>query len=199
MGMMILPVRLFSLLVNEQRAETSHVDPQNWLVSPSIPCCTRETDLGFRSLVKKCWTVATIMLMTSSVYMGSSIWSPATMDGAMYFGVGEVTATLGLSLFVLGYGIGPLILAPITEIPSVGRTPPYIITLAIFCILQVPTALVKNFAGFAILRFLAGFVGSPPLATGGELDALYEIRRADSESQARRCKTSSLRRKLLTP
>lgn len=24
-----------------------------------------------------------------------------------------------------------------------------------------------NFAGFAILRFLAGFVGSPPLATGG--------------------------------
>lgn len=33
--------------------------------------------------------------------------------------------------------------------------------------LQVPTALVTNFAGFAILRFLAGFFGSPPLATGG--------------------------------
>ena len=106
--------------------------------------------------------------MTSSVYMGSSIWSPAVMDGEMYFGVGEVTATLGLSLFVLGYGVGPLFLAPITEIPAVGRTLPYIVTLAIFCILQIPTALAKNFAGFCVLRFLAGFVGSPPLATGGE-------------------------------
>ena len=121
--------------------------------------------------MKKCWVVIAIMLMTSSVYMGSSIWSPGVMDGAMYFGVGEVTATLGISLFVFGYGVGPLFLAPITEIPAIGRTNPYIITIALFCILQIPTALVTNFAGFAILRFLAGFIGSPPLATGGQLDS----------------------------
>ncbi|WVF68833.1 hypothetical protein IAT40_003606 [Kwoniella sp. CBS 6097] len=119
------------------------------------------------SLFKKCWLVAIIMLMTSSVYMGSSIWSPAVMQGAEYFGVGQVTSTLGLSLFVVGYGVGPLFLSPLTEIPLIGRTIPYIITLAIYCVLQVPTALVTNFAGFAILRFLAGFAGSPPLATGG--------------------------------
>ncbi|WVR08367.1 hypothetical protein IAU60_005422 [Kwoniella sp. DSM 27419] len=112
------------------------------------------------SLLKKCWLVAIIMLMTSSVYMGSSIWSPGVMLGAEYFGVGPVTSTLGISLFVAGYGVGPLFLSPMTEIPAVGRTIPYIITLAIFCVLQVPTALVTNFAGFAILRFLAGFVGS---------------------------------------
>jgi len=100
--------------------------------------------------------------------MGSSIWSPGVMQGVEYFGLGQVTVTLGISLFVAGYGIGPLFLSPMTEIPAIGRTPPYIITLAIFTILQVPTALVDNFAGFAILRFLAGFVGSPPLATGGE-------------------------------
>lgn len=69
---------------------------------------------------------------------------------------------------VVGYGIGPLFLAPITEIPQIGRNLPYIVPLAIFCILQVPTALVENFAGFCILRFIAGFVSSPPLATGGE-------------------------------
>ncbi|WWC72328.1 uncharacterized protein I206_106290 [Kwoniella pini CBS 10737] len=119
------------------------------------------------SLFKKCWLVAIIMLMTSSVYMGSSIWSPGVMEGAQYFGVGQVTSTLGLSLFVVGYGVGPLFLSPLTEIPAVGRTIPYIITLALYCILQVPTALVTNFAGFAVLRFLAGFWGSPPLATGG--------------------------------
>ena len=108
------------------------------------------------------------MLMTSSVYMGSSIVSPALLEISEYFGLGLVTVTLGLSLFVAGYGIGPLFLAPITEIPAIGRTVPYIITLALYTILQVPTALVDNFAGFAILRFLAGFVGSPPLATGGK-------------------------------
>ena len=110
------------------------------------------------------------MLITTSVYMGSSIYSPAITEAMEYFGLGQITVTLGLSLFVVGYGVGPLFLAPISEIPQIGRTKPYIITLAIFCVLQVPTALVDNFAGFAILRFLAGFVGSPPLATGGEID-----------------------------
>ncbi|KAL7422081.1 GTPase-activating protein [Cryptotrichosporon argae] len=124
-------------------------NPQNW------------------SLGKKCWVVVCIMLITTSVYMGSSIYSPAIEDAVAYFGLGQVTVTLGLSLFVAGYGIGPLFLSPISEIPQVGRTLPYIITLAVFCVLQVPTALVTNFAGFAILRFIAGFVGSPPLATGG--------------------------------
>lgn len=47
-----------------------------------------------------------IMLMTSSVYMGSSIWTPGIQDGMQYFGLGQVTVTLGLSLFVAGYGIG---------------------------------------------------------------------------------------------
>ena len=69
---------------------------------------------------------------------------------------------------MVGYGIGPLFLAPITEIPQIGRNLPYIVPLAIFCILQIPTALVDNFAGFCVLRFIAGFVSSPPLATGGE-------------------------------
>lgn len=69
---------------------------------------------------------------------------------------------------VVGYGIGPLVLSPITEIPQIGRNLPYIIPLAIFCILQVPTALVDNFAGFIVLRFLGGFISASPLATGGE-------------------------------
>lgn len=78
-----------------------------------------------------------------------------------------VAATLGLTLFVVGYGIGPLFLAPLSEIPFIGRNPPYVITLAIFVALQAITATVQNFAGLLVLRFLAGFIGSPVLATGG--------------------------------
>lgn len=40
-------------------------------------------------------------------------------------------------------------------------------TFAIFVILCVPTALVNNFGGLLVLRFLQGFFGSPCLATGG--------------------------------
>jgi DHA1 family multidrug resistance protein-like MFS transporter len=104
-----------------------------------------------RSLVKKCWTTFCIMLITISVYMGSSIVSPSIEELSMVFGVGSVTATLSLSLFVVGYGVGPLFLSPISEIPQIGRSIPYIITLALFCILQVPTALVDNFAGLVSL------------------------------------------------
>ena len=52
------------------------------------------------------------------------------------------------------------------RIPAVGRNPIYIATFCIFVILQVPTALVDNFAGLLVLRFLSGFFGFPCLATG---------------------------------
>jgi len=51
--------------------------------------------------------------------------------------------------------------------PAIGRNPPYLATFAIFVILLVPTALLDNMAGLVVLRFLAGFFGSPCLATGG--------------------------------
>lgn len=85
----------------------------------------------------------------------------------MKFGVSPVAATLGLTLFVVGYGVGPMFLSPLSEIPQFGRTPVYIISLIIFVAIQVPTALAKNLGTLLPLRFIAGFVGSPPLATGG--------------------------------
>jgi DHA1 family multidrug resistance protein-like MFS transporter len=45
--------------------------------------------------------------------------------------------------------------------------PIYILTLALFVILQVPTALATNYGMLMAFRFLTGFVGSPILATGG--------------------------------
>ena len=60
------------------------------------------------------------------------------------FGVSQVVATLGLSLFMAGYGIGPFIWSPMSEVYMIGRNPIYIITLAIFVALQVPTVLAMN-------------------------------------------------------
>ncbi|KAL9099855.1 MAG: hypothetical protein Q9163_004703 [Psora crenata] len=88
-------------------------------------------------------------------------------DVTKVFGVSQVKATLGLTLFVAGYGIGPMLWAPMSEIPQIGRNPIYIGTLAVFVIFQVPTALATNFAMLLCFRFLTGFIGSPVLATGG--------------------------------
>ena len=99
--------------------------------------------------------------------MGSSIYAPSEPGVMEAFGISATAASLGLSMYVLAYGIGPMLWAPLSEIPSIGRNPPYIATLALFVILSVPAALVDNFAGLLVLRFLQGFFGSPCLATGG--------------------------------
>ncbi|KAF4947506.1 hypothetical protein FGADI_10351 [Fusarium gaditjirri] len=82
------------------------------------------------------------------------------------FNIAETAASLGLALYVLGYGFGPLLFSPLSEVPYIGRNPIYIITFTIFNLLYVGAALTENFASFLVIRFLQGFFGSPCLATG---------------------------------
>lgn len=119
------------------------------------------------STSKKVFVTFEICLLTFSVYIGSAIYTAGIQDVVQTFGVSQVKATLGLTLFVAGYGLGPMIWAPMSEIPQIGRNPVYIGTLIVFVIFQVPTALAVNFAMLLCFRFLTGFIGSPVLATGG--------------------------------
>ncbi|GCB20808.1 caffeine resistance protein 5 [Aspergillus awamori] len=124
-------------------------NPQNW------------------SIGKKLAVVSQIYLYTLVVYMGSSIYTPSAPQIQERFGVSSTAASLGLALYVLGYGIGPMIFSPLSEIPSVGRNPPYIITFLLFILFSIGAAVVNTFGGLLVLRFLQGFFGSPCLATGG--------------------------------
>ncbi|KAJ9091422.1 hypothetical protein QFC19_009132 [Naganishia cerealis] len=78
-----------------------------------------------------------------------------------------VVATLGLSLFVAFYGLGPSVLVPLQELPSLGRNPVYLISLALFALFTMSSAVAQNMATVLVTRALAGFFGSPALATGG--------------------------------
>ncbi|KAK1719501.1 multidrug resistance protein [Colletotrichum acutatum] len=120
-------------------------NPQNW------------------SLMKKVFVTFQICLLTVSVYVGSAIYNAGVLDVIQVFGVSQVAALLGLTLFVAGYGLGPMIWSPLSEIPQIGRNPIYISTLLLF----IPTALAVNFGMLLAFRFLTGFFGSPVLATGG--------------------------------
>ncbi|MCJ1396384.1 hypothetical protein MMC18_009274 [Xylographa bjoerkii] len=119
------------------------------------------------SLLKKVVVTFEICLLTFSVYIGSAIYTAGIEGVVAYFDVSQVKATLGLTLFVAGYGLGPMLWAPMSEIPQIGRNPVYIGTLFVFVVLQIPVALATNFAMLLCFRFLTGFIGSPVLATGG--------------------------------
>ncbi|KAJ5490068.1 Major facilitator superfamily domain general substrate transporter [Penicillium expansum] len=116
---------------------------------------------------KRALTTIMICLYTFVVYTTSAIYTSSTEGIMKEFGVSTLIATLGLSLYVLGYGIGPLVFSPLSEIPVIGRNPVYIVTMFLFVIISIPTALVGNFPGLMVLRFLQGFFGSPCLASGG--------------------------------
>ncbi|KAI1127724.1 major facilitator superfamily transporter [Nemania abortiva] len=115
-----------------------------------------------------------LCLYTFVVYTSSAIYINSEPGVAKEFGVNSTEASLGLALFVLGYGVGPLLWSPLSELPSIGRNPVYFWTMLAFVILSIPTALVTNYPGLMVLRFLQGFFGSPCLANGGaSLGDLY--------------------------
>lgn len=116
---------------------------------------------------KRGFVAMIICMYTFAVYTGSAIYTSGEEGVMERFGINATDASLPLSLYVLAYGIGPLIFAPMSEIPIIGRSPVYATTFAIFVIISFPTAVVNNFAGLLVLRFLQGFFGSPCLANGG--------------------------------
>lgn len=107
-----------------------------------------------------------INVYTFLIYMASSIFSVAEPDFMDVYGVPTSVGSLGLALVLLGYGLGALLFSPLSEIPAIGRNPPYVISMAVFVLVSGVALAVDNAPGFLVLRFLQGFFGSPCLATG---------------------------------
>lgn len=124
-------------------------NPQNW------------------STMKKSWIMVSVALLTTSIYMGSSIFTPAAPEMMAELNTTRVKSILPLTTFVLGYGIGPMFLSPLSEYAPLGRTYIYITTLLLFVLIQIPTALANTIEEIIGLRLLAGIFASPALSTGG--------------------------------
>ncbi|KAG6354495.1 hypothetical protein INS49_004512 [Diaporthe citri] len=125
------------------------VNPQNW---PS--------NLKHLITLQMC-------ILNFAVYIASSIYVPGEANLMEDFGVNEVVATLGLSLFTFGYGTGPMLWSPLSEIPRLGRTHIFFWTLFAFIVFQLPVGFAPNISVFLVFRFVTGFCGSPCLSTGG--------------------------------
>lgn len=115
----------------------------------------------------KIWSSAVVCILTFSIYIGSAIYTTGTEGIMEKFHVSQTVSILGLSLFVFGYGLGPMIIAPFAEAPPIGRMPVYVLTHLVFLFFNFGVVYAKNIGMLLAFRFLTGFFGSPVLATGG--------------------------------
>lgn len=74
-------------------------------------------------------------------------------------------ASFVLSIYVLGYAMGPILLAPLSEI--YGRVQIYHATNVLFLLIQVCCAVSQSLGMLIAFRFLAGCAGAAPLTIGG--------------------------------
>ncbi|KAH8745545.1 major facilitator superfamily domain-containing protein [Diaporthe sp. PMI_573] len=76
----------------------------------------------------------------------------------------QILGSLSISIFVLGYSIGPLFLSPLSEI--YGRRIVLNLSNIVFCAFNLGCALAPNLAGLIVMRLLAGVGGSACLTLG---------------------------------
>ncbi|KAF2500589.1 MFS general substrate transporter [Lophium mytilinum] len=117
------------------------------------------------SQVKK-WSITMLVaIATLAVAFVSSAYTGGVRQIMVEFGAEQEVITLGVSLFVLGFAIGPLLWAPMSELW--GRQILYITTYGALTAFNAGAAGANNMATLVILRFLAGTFGSSPLTNAG--------------------------------
>ncbi|KAA8909371.1 hypothetical protein TRICI_004537 [Trichomonascus ciferrii] len=93
---------------------------------------------------------------------GSSVYSSAAPFIMQQYGIGQVPATLGISLYVLGFASGPVLWAPLSEL--YGRKPPIMVSMMGLTLFTFAVATAQDLQTIMICRFFAGFFGAAPLA-----------------------------------
>lgn len=106
-------------------------------------------------------------LLTFTVTFSSSIFSVAIVDVAKEYDVSRVVSTLGVSLFLAGFILGPVVFGPMSE--AYGRKLPLLSGFIVFAIFQIPVAVAQNIETIILGRFFGGLFGSSPLAVVGGL------------------------------
>jgi len=108
------------------------------------------------------------------VALGSAIVTGDLTRPAEYFGVSEEVIILAsVTMFVLGFGFGPLVFAPMSE--EVGRKPIYAVTLFVALIFIVPCGAAKNIGTLIVCRLIDGIAFSAPMTLiGGSLADIWE-------------------------
>jgi multidrug resistance protein len=120
----------------------------------------------------KWWCTMVVAFTCFTVAFNSAVIT-ANMEGpAEEFGVSEEVSLLAITMFVIGFGIGPMAFAPMSEI--LGRRIIYGTTLFVAVIFIIPCAVSKNAATLVVCRLIDGIAFSAPMTlVGGTLADLW--------------------------
>lgn len=114
----------------------------------------REWSFWFRA-----WTVFVISFNTWIVVLYSTTYTASIPGLIDQFHVGsETIATLGVTTYLIGLGLGSLVWAPVSEL--YGRRPVYLFCMVIFTLLILPSCLATSLTEILVVRFF-GYVGAP--------------------------------------
>lgn len=123
-------------------------NPQNWPMS------------------KKWGIIASLGACTLITPLASSFFAPGVPQVLREFHeTSNVIAAFVVSVYILGFAIGPLFVAPLSEL--YGRIYLYNVCNLLFVIFNVACALSKSMGMLIAFRFFAGCAGSAPLTIGG--------------------------------
>lgn len=123
--------------------------------------------------ISRKWFLTFLISSTTVCYTCTSSLYTATYDQiTVELECSRIVATLGLSLFIGGLGIGPMILAPLSEF--YGRKPVYNFSFLLFIIWLVPCAVAQNIETMLVARFFSGFFGAAfSSVAGGTVGDLF--------------------------
>ncbi|KAF1348048.1 MFS multidrug transporter-like protein [Delphinella strobiligena] len=111
------------------------------------------------------WICAINVLVTLAVALNSSAFSGSLRELIIQFEVSTEIITLGISLFVLGFAVGPLVWAPLSEL--YGRQIIFAISYGGFTIFNIGAANAHSIEALLVMRFFAGAFGSSPFTNSG--------------------------------
>ncbi|KAK5070489.1 hypothetical protein LTR64_000160 [Lithohypha guttulata] len=112
------------------------------------------------------WTIAMVAAMECfATAFSSSAFSGCIRELVAHFKVSTTLLTAGISLFVLGFALGPLLWAPLSEI--YGRQKIFFVTFLAFTVFEAGAAADAGVATLLAMRFLAGSFGSSPFTNAG--------------------------------
>ncbi|KAK3985287.1 major facilitator superfamily domain-containing protein [Cladorrhinum sp. PSN332] len=121
---------------------------------------------------KKIWTTLLYGILTMAATWASASYAAGTGQIAREFGVSGQVAILGTSLFLIGFGIGPLLWAPLSEV--YGRRLAVLVPMFVAVCFTFGSAVAKDFQTLMITRFFGAFFASAPVTnTGGVLGDLF--------------------------
>jgi len=124
-----------------------------------------EDDPQYLSLCRRWTAVLVISSASLCVTCASSIASFTEAGISAEFHVSKEVTVLGISLFVMGLGLGPLLVGPLSEV--YGRNIVYQVSYLFFFLFSWPIAFAPDIGVLLVFRFITGFCGSAFLSVAG--------------------------------